>query len=185
MVSIQGSLTLVALAVGVVLFFGAGGFKGVGQKIGGFFGQGFGDFSSSLSSAFTGGLFGGSTNAAAQTKTLDTGTIGPAPRTGTEDFDPIGNLIGNFKGLQNILDTLNNQVRNIFEPQRPGAIGTGFDFAVSQLRPGQTPADITIKPRQGTAVSRTGMRFVSNLGGRERAFGSQESLNSFVERFNR
>jgi len=189
MVSIQGSLTLIALAVGVVLFFGAGGFKGVGQKIGGFFGGGFSDFSSSLSSAFTGGLFGGSPNqnTGGVNQDTSTGTIGPPPRTGTEEFDPFGNLLGNFKGLQNILDSLNNTVRNIFNQQQPQSAVSQrtFDFAVSQLRAGQTPSDITNRGAQGTAVSRTGMRFISNLGGRERAFGSQESLNSFVERFNR
>jgi len=108
MVSIKTVLTLGAIGVGAALFFGAGGFKGVGTKIGGFFGQGFGDFSSSLSSAFTGGLFGGNTNPVIEANALDTGTIGPGPRTGTEDFDPFGNLFGSFKGIQNILDSLNN-----------------------------------------------------------------------------
>jgi len=189
MVSIKGTLTLAAVAVAVVLFFGAGGFKGVGQKIGGFFGGGFSDFSSSLSSAFTGGLFGGSPNqnTGGINEDTSTGFIGPAPRTGTEEFDPIGNLTGNFKGLQNILDTLNNTLRGIKigpQPLRTTSQRT-LSFAISQLRAGQTQADITDRGRQGTAVSRTGQRFISNLGGRERAFGSQESLNSFVERFNR
>jgi len=190
MVSIKTVLTLGAIGVGVVLFFGAGGFKGVGQKIGGFVGGGLSQFSSSLTSAFTGGLFGGNVNPAVQAKVLDTGTIGPAPRTGTEEFDPIGNLIGNFKGLQNILDSLNNAFAGIFQPA--GAVSLtprqqrGFDFAATQLRAGQTVADITIKPTQGTAVNIfTSGRFISNLGGRERAFGSQENLNSFIERFNR
>jgi len=192
MVSIKTGLTLGALLVGVVLFFGAGGFKGVGQKIGSFVGGGLSDFSSSLSSSLTGGLFGGTTNdntGGVNNVDTSTGTIGPAPRTGTEEFDPFGNLLGNFKGLQNILDTLNNKVSSIFninQQQNLSPISQRtFDFAVTQLRAGQTPADITIKGTQGTAVSRTGMSFISNLGGRERAFGSQESLNSFVERFNR
>jgi len=122
MVSIQGALTLAALAVGVVLFFGAGGFAGVGSKIGGFFGGGLSQFSSSLTSAFTGGLFGGSTNPATggvnnENVIVDTstGTIGPPPRTGTEEFDPIGNLTGNLKGLQNILDTINNLFAGFFQ----------------------------------------------------------------------
>jgi len=192
MVSIQGALTLAALAVGVVLFFGAGGFSGVGQKIGGFFGSGFKDFSSSISSAFTGGLFGGSQNpntGGVNNVDTSTGTIGPAPRTGTEEFDPLGNLVGNFKGLQNILDTLNNTLAGIFgggAPTRSPISQRTFDFAVSQLREGQTAADITDRGKQGTAVNiLTSGRFISNLGGRERAFGSQESLNSFIERFNR
>jgi len=191
MVSIQGALTLAALAVGVVLFFGAGGFKGVGQKIGGFFGTGFSDFSRSISSAFTGGLFGGVTNpntGGVNNVDTSTGTIGPAPRTGTEEFDPIGNLVGNFKGLQNILDTLNNTLASIKIGPQPIATSSqrNLAFAISQLRAGQTQADITNRGRQGTAVTpETSGLFVSNLGGRERAFGSQESLNSFVERFNR
>jgi len=190
MVSIQGALTLAALAVGVVLFFGAGGFSGVGQKIGGFFGGGLSAFSSSLTSAFTGGLFGGATNPATggvNNVDTSTGTIGPEPRTGTEEFDPFGNLIGNFKGLQNLLDSLNNQISSLFgntqtKIRSPISQRT-FDFAVSQLRTGQTVADITDRGTQGTPV--TDIRFVSNLGGRERAFGSEESLRSFIERFNR
>jgi len=194
MVSIQTIGVLAALAVGVTLFFGAGGFAGVGSKIGGFFGSGFKDFSSSISSAFTGGLFGGSTNqntgGVNDVVNTSTGVIGPAPRTGTEEFDPIGNLLGNFKGLQNILDTLNNTVTSIFSGSAAPVLSPisqrTFDFAVSQLRTGQTLADITIKGTQGTAVTDdTRGLFVSNLGGRERLFGSQESLNSFVERFNR
>jgi len=196
MVSIKTGLTLAALLVGVVVFFGAGGFKGVGQKIGGFVGGGLSDFSSSLTSSLTGGLFGGSTNqntgGVNDVTNVDTstGVIGPAPRTGTEEFDPFGNLLGNFKGLQNILDTLNNTVRDIFSggaaPVLSPISQRTLDFAVSQLRTGQTIADITIKGTQGTAVTDdTRGLFVSNLGGRERLFGSQESLNSFVERFNR
>jgi len=188
MVSFNTILVLGALVVGFVLLTGAGGPAGLGQKIGAGIGGGLQQFSSRLASAFTGGLFGGSPNTET-TANLDSGTIGPAPRTGTEEFDPLGNLIGNFKGLQNILDTLNNTILGIAQPTARPTISTSQSrttrFAISQLRSGQTVQDITVKPRQGTAVSRTGMRFVSNLGGRERAFGSQESLNSFIERFNR
>jgi len=193
MVSIKTVLTLGALLVGAVVFIGAGGFKGVGSKIGGFVGGGLSDFSSSLTSSLTGGLFGGSTNAPTggvnEVVDTSTGIIGPAPRTGTEEFDPFGNLIGNFKGLQNILDTLNNTVRNIFTSTTPTLSPVQqrtFDFAATQLRAGQTIADISLSPFTGTAVTDvTRGLFVSNLGGRERMFGSQESLNSFVERFNR
>jgi len=191
MVSLKTVLTLGAIGVGVVLFFGAGGFSGVGQKIGSFVGGGLREFSGSITSSLTGGLFGGSTNPAtggSNNEIIDTSTgiIGPAPRTGTEEFDPIGNLIGNFKGLQNILDTLNNAARNIFTSTTPSPVSQRtFDFAVTQLRAGQTVADITDRGIQGSAVARTGESFISNLGGRERAFGSQESLNSFIERFNR
>jgi len=105
MVSIKTGLTVAAVAVAALLFIGAGGFKGVGSKIGGSI--------SDLSTGFTSGLgslFGGavSTITGGESRDTSTGTIGPAPRTGTEEFDPLGNLIGNFKGLQNILDTINN-----------------------------------------------------------------------------
>jgi len=129
MVSIKTVLTLGAIGVGVALFFGAGGFKGVGTKIGGFFGSGFSDFSKSISSSFTGGLFGGATNANTG-GVNDTGIIGPPPRTGTEEFDPFGNLLGNFKGLQNILDSLNN----FFTGQKFTEIG-GKTFGVAIAPP--------------------------------------------------
>jgi len=191
MVSFNTILAIGALIVGFVVLVGSGGPSGLGQKIGAGIGSGFQQFSSSLASAFTGGLFGGSPNPnTGGVNNEDTGQIGPPPRTGTEEFDPFGNLLGNFKGLQNILDTLNNTLAGIFG----GAGATSLtpssqrnlDFAISQLRPGQTVADITDRGRQGTAVNIiTQDRFISNLGGRERAFGSQESLNSFIERFNR
>jgi len=183
MVSIRGSLTLVALAVGVVLFFGAGGFKGVGQKIGGFFGQGFSDFSSSISSSFTRGLFGGQTGAAnvvnAEGGRADPFGIPPA-------LNPITSQLSIFQGIIDSFGQLFNFGQQAFgdTPLRTSN-QRNLAFAISQLRPGQTISDITNRGRQGTAVSRTGQRFISNLGGRERAFGSQESLNSFIERFNR
>jgi len=137
MVSIKTVLTLAAVGVGVVLFFGAGGFKGVGSKIGGFVGGGLSDFSSSITSAFTGGLFGGNQSPTQGGVNQDTGTIGPPPRTGTEAFDPFGNLIGNFKGLQNILDSINNAISNAFLPQAGAVKLTGIDrsFALGRLRP--------------------------------------------------
>jgi len=114
MVSIKTVLTLGALLIGGIVFIGAGGPSGVGQRIGGAIGGGLSQFTSSLTSAFTGGLFGGKVNE-------DTGTIGPAPRTGTEAFDPLGNLFGNLKGLQNILDSINNAAAGLF-PKAEGAI---------------------------------------------------------------
>jgi len=191
MVSIKTVLTLAAVGVGVVLFFGAGGFKGVGTKIGGFVGGGLSQFSSSLTSAFTGGLFGGNVNTqSAGGVNQDSGQIGPPPRTGTEEFDPFGNLAGNLKGLQNILDSINNAVGGIFQPAAAAQTITPrqartTSFAISQLRSGQTVRDIIVKPTQGSAVSRTGQRVVVNLGGRTRTFGSQASAASFIERFNR
>jgi len=190
MVSIRGGLTLVALAVGVVLFFGAGGFSGVGQKIGGFFGGGARDFSSSLTSAFTGGLFGG--NAGASNVGNQQGTTQGSqnqPETTFGQFldfaNPITNQLSIFQGIIDQLKNIGNFGQQVFGQTPLTRSQRTTSFAISQLREGQTQADITIKPPQGTAVARTGMRFVSNLGGRERAFGSQESLNSFIERFNR
>jgi len=78
MVSIKTVLTLAAVGVGVVLFFGAGGFKGVGSKIGGFVGTGLSDFSSSITSSLTGGLFGGKTNE--NTGGESSTQIGPPPK---------------------------------------------------------------------------------------------------------
>jgi len=128
MVSISTVLTLGAIGVAVALFFGAGGFKGVGSKVGGFFGQGFSDFGASISSAFTGGLLGGSANPNTGGNTTGIGTppqIGPDPSTGTGPFDPFGNLFGNLKGLQNILDTINN----FFVGQGPAFEVNGQTFA--------------------------------------------------------
>jgi len=131
MVSIKTVLTLGAIGVAVALFFGAGGFQGVGQKIGGFFGQGFSAFGSSLAGAFSGGLLGGAANpntgGVDNTTDTSTGQIGPDPKTGTEEFDPFGNLLGNFKGLQNILDQLNN----FFVGQGPAFVVGGQSFATA------------------------------------------------------
>jgi len=193
MVSIKTGLTLGALLVGVVLFFGAGGFKGVGTKIGGFFGSGLSDFSSSVSSAFTGGLFGGQAGASnvANAEGMNQGNANDTEQT-TTSLNQFLDVVNPIKSQLSILQLAVDAIKDVFNFGQQ-AFGSSLspsssrnlDFAVSQLRAGQTIADITIKPRQGTAVSRTGMSFISNLGGRERAFGSQESLNSFVERFNR
>jgi len=186
MVSIKTTLTLAALAVGVVLFFGAGGFKGVGQKIGGFFGQGFSDFSSSLSGAFTGGLFGGNAGAssvgsAEGTNTQSTNTVDQA----LDLVNPISNQLGIFQTILDSLKNIGNFGQNAFGSGITPSQARTTAFAFQNLRAGQTASDLIIKPRQGTAVSRTGMSFVTNIGGRERAFGSAESRDSFIERFNR
>jgi len=156
MVSIKTVLTLAAVGVGVVLFFGAGGFKGVGSKIGGFVGGGLSDFSSSITSAFTGGLFGGNQNPTQGGVNQDTstGTIGPPPRTGTEEFDPFGNLFGNFKGLQNILDSINNAVSGIFLPKAEAVKLSGIDrsFALGRLTPIGTTFSEGFRTSQGLKV---------------------------------
>jgi len=177
MVSFNTILVLGALVVGFVLLTASGGPSGLGQKLGAGIGGGLRQFSTQLGSAFTGALFGGNVNP-------DVG-VQNVPQNVARMADPIGFQRGLF-GL--ILDQLGNL-------SLPSALGeratltagqtSSATFALSQLRAGQTIADLRVQPRQGTAVSRTGMRFVSNLGGRERAFGSQESLNSFIERFNR
>jgi len=181
MVSFNTVLVLGALVVGFVLLIGAGGPSGLGQKIGSGIGGGLRQFSEQLGSAFTGGLFGGTAGASnvamQQEQNLAPFGIPPA-------LNPITNQLAIFQG---IIDSLKN-IGSFFS-QTPSQLTAGqqasASFAFQNLRPGQTIADLRVQPRQGTAVSRTGQRFISNLGGRERAFGSQESLNSFIERFNR
>jgi len=158
MVSVKGALTLAAIAVGGILFFSAGGFSGVGSKIGGFVGGGLKDFSSSITSAFTGGLFGGAVNtdtgSAGAAAAGDTGTIGPAARTGTDGFDPFGNLLGNFKGLQNILDSINNAAAGFFLPQANAVKLSGIDrsFALGRLTPIGTTFSEGFRTSQGLSV---------------------------------
>jgi len=131
MVSFNTILVIGALIVGFVVLVGSGGPSGLGKKIGGGIGSGFQQFSSSLASAFTGGLFGGSANP--NTGGInDTGQIGPPPRTGTEDFDPFGNLLGSFKGVQNLLDSLNNAVANIFSSTGTPLVIGGQSFATAK-----------------------------------------------------
>jgi len=194
MVSIKGTLTLVAIAVGVVLFFGAGGFKGVGQKIGGFFGSGFSDFSSSLSGAFTGGLFGGSTNqnTGGINDDTSTGMIGPPPRTGTEEFDPFGNLTGNLKGLQNILDSFNNFITGGAKQTVPGFLQPAFadeqsrrDFDLIQLTQSRFGRPINVERSVAAQRELGNTPFAVVLGDRTRVFATQATAQSFLERINR
>jgi len=193
MVSITTGVTLAALAVGVALFFGAGGFKGVGSKIGGFFGGGFSDFSSSLSGAFTGGLFGGNTNpnTGGEVKETSTGTIGPAPRTGTEEFDPLGNLTGNLKGLQNILDTINNfftgggKTTPLFTAPAFSDAQSTRDFNLIQTtqRVLGRPINVERSVAAQRELGNTPFQVVS--GGRTRTFATESTARSFLERINR
>jgi len=177
MVSFNTILVLGALVVGFVLITGAGGPGGLGQKIGSGIGGGLKQFSTKLGSAFTSALFGGAVNP-------DVG-VQNVPENIARMADPLGFQRGLFGSLLDAFGKL-----NLTSPTAQAASITPrqartTSFALSQLRPGQTAADLIVKPLQGSAVSRTGMRFVSNLGGRERAFGSAESLASFTERFNR
>jgi len=170
MVSFNTILVLVALVVGFVLITGAGGPAGLGQRIGSGIGGGLKQFSTELGGSFSRALFGGNVNP-------DIG-VENVPENIARMADPLGFQRGLFGSLLDLVPkAFGSTPLNL--NQRTQA------FAISQLRAGQTPSDITNRGIQGSAVSRTGMRFVSNLGGRERAFGSQESLNSFVERFNR
>jgi len=182
MVSLKTGITLAALGIGAALFLGAGSFKGVGGKIGGFFGEGFSDFSRSISSAFTQGLFGG---VADKSNIGDTGTIGPPPRTGTEGFDPLGNLEGNFKGLQNILDSFSN----LFTSQAAfgETIGTRTIQDVNLVNLTQASLGRDINVSRSVAATRLigGQPVLVSLGGKDRLFATQESANSFIERFNR
>ena len=175
MVSFNTILTLGALLVGAVVIIGAGGPSGVGQKIGAGIGGGLQQFSSALTGAFTRGLFGGSVNPDVENVLPNVARMA----------DPLGFQRGIFGAILDAIGNLSFPSFPVGGADITPSQARTTSFAISQLRAGQTVADITVKPRQGTAVTRTGMRFVTNLGGRERAFGSQESLNSFVERFNR
>jgi len=143
MVSIKDALTLGAIGVAVALFFGAGGFGGVGTKIGGFFGKGFATFGQSLQSAFSFGLLGGSPNPNTGGSSggggggTGTQTFGITPATGTGAFDPFGNLIGSFTAVQNILNSLNN----FFTGQGPAfqVGGQGGPTFATAAFPKQTP----------------------------------------------
>jgi len=106
-----------------------------------------------------------------------------------EFFKPVGDFFADVfgdkggEGLGLGQSTSALDVSNV-APETPIITKIRDSFAATQLRPGQTIADITIKPKQGTRVTETN-RFVTTLGGRERVFGSAESLTSFIERFNR
>jgi len=192
MVSIKGALTLAAVGVGIVLFFGAGGFKGVGSKIGGFFGQGFSDFSSSITGAFTGGLFGGNTNpdTGGINDDTSTGTIGPAPRTGTEEFDPIGNLTGNLKGLQNILDSFTNLFRGgggvpTFDQPAFSDAQSRRDFGLIQTTQRILGRPINIERSVAAQRELGNTPFQVVVGDRSRTFATEATARSFLERINR
>jgi len=177
MVSFNTILVLGALVVGFVLITGAGGPAGLGQKIGSGIGGGLKQFSTKLGSAFTSALFGGNVNP-------DVGPQNIGPNI-ARMADPLGVQRGLFGALLDALGKL-----NLTSPTAQAASITPrqartTSFALSQLRMGQTSADLVVKPTQGSAVSRTGQRVVVNLGGRTRTFGSEASAASFIERFNR
>jgi len=194
MVSLNTILVIGALVVGAVTIIGLGGPKGVGERIGGAIGGGLSQFSSSLTGAFTGGLFGGATNpnTGGEVKDTSTGTIGPAPRTGTEEFDPIGNLIGNFKGLQNILDSINN----IF---RPKSASGSMEFTQRAFNDAQSTVDFRLIQTTQRVLGRpinvqrsvAAQRELGNtpfqvvIGDRTRTFATESTARSFLERINR
>jgi len=193
MVSFNTILIIGALIVASVLVIGAGGPAGVGQKIGAGIGGGLRQFSEQLQSAFSFGLFGGSagaSNVGSQQGTVPASDPSVPTTTAGQFLDvvnPITSQLGIFQAILDQLKNIGNFGQQAFGDRSnltPNQTRTTA-FALSQLREGQTISDLIVRPRQGTAVARTGMRFVTNLGGRERAFGSQESLNSFIERFNR
>jgi len=192
MVSIKTVLTLGAIGVAVALFFGAGSFTGVGSKIGGFFGKGFSEFGSSLAGAFSGGLFGGNVNqnTGGVNEDTSTGMIGPPPRTGTEEFDPFGNLFGNLKGLQNILDSINNAITGGGKP--PTFTGPAFDDPLSQrdfnlIQLTQQRLGRPINIQRSVAAQRElgNTPFSVVVGGRTRTFATEATALSFIERVNR
>jgi len=165
MVSIKGALTLAAVGVAVVLFFSAGSFKGVGTKIGGFFGQGFSDFSSSITSSFTGGLFGGNTNqntGGESSTNTGGGTPTPTP-TGTggggilDQLNPITSQLNIFQGiidnLLKITQFTGSNIGNLF-PKAEAVKLTGIDrsFALGRLTPIGTTFSEGFRTSQGLKV---------------------------------
>jgi len=193
MVSIKTILTLGAVGVAVALFFGAGGFSGVGSKIGGFFGQGFSAFGSSLAGSFSGGLFGGATNpnTGGVNDDTSTGTIGPAPRTGTEEFDPFGNLFGNLKGLQNILDSINNAITGggkitpQFTAPAFNDAQSSLDFNLIQLQQRSLGRPINVERSVAAQRELGNTPFQVVVGDRTRTFATEATARSFLERINR
>jgi len=191
MVSIKTIAIIGALIAGASLFLGAGGASGVGTKIGAFFGGGFKDFSSSISSAFTSGLTGGIINPSTAAAT-DNGIIGPDPRTGTEAFDPIGNLVGNFTGLQNILDSLNNFFTGGAKQTASGFSAPAFndqqsirDFNLIQLQQASLGRPINVSRSVAATRESGGEVFTVITNGRERTFATAATAASFAERISR
>jgi len=182
MVSTKTVLTLGAIGVGLALFFGAGGFQGITQKVGSLFGQGF-----------TGGLFGGAINptTGGEVRDTSTGTIGPEPRTGTEEFDPLGNLIGNFKGLQNILDTINNfftgggKTTPLFTAPAFSDVQSQRDFNLIQLTQRTLGRPINVQRSVAAQRELGNTPFAVVSGGRTRTFATEATAQSFLERINR
>jgi len=177
MVSFNTILVLGALVVGFVLITGAGGPGGLGQKIGSGIGGGLKQFSTKLGSAFTSALFGGNVNP----------DVGPEniPQNVQRMADPLGFSSGLFGLLLDAFGKLNLTSPTVQAASITPRQARTTSFALSQLRPGQTAADLRVKPLQGSAVARTGQSVVVNLGGRTRTFGSEASAASFIERFNR
>jgi len=109
MVSIKTVLTLGAIGVGLFAFFGLGGFKGVGSKIGSGLGSGFTDFGKSFISGFG--------NPFAQTASADTGGDTMAPTGGAGGgpsaldktltaIDPLRNQISNLNNFAKLFQNL-------------------------------------------------------------------------------
>jgi len=101
MVSVSNIVKIGALIGAGIIFLKLGGASGIGSKIGG----GFTSFGEAFSGSLFPNVFAGGGQDLSGT---DNNRIGPDVRTGTEGFDPVGNLTGNLKGLQNILDLFSN-----------------------------------------------------------------------------
>jgi len=182
MVSFKTVAVLGVIIAAGGLFIGAGGTSGIGEKIRGIFSPAFSLF---------GNQTGGTTND--QTAAVDNGIIGPDPRTGTEAFDPIGNLLGNFQGLQNILDSINNFFTGGGKaPPVPDFSAPAFndqqsvrDFNLIRLT--QSTLNRPINVSRSVAATRElgGQVFTVITGGRERTFATEATAQSFAERISR
>jgi len=154
MVSLKNILTIGAIIAAGVAFIQLGGASGIGARIGG----GFGSFGSSLTAGIAGSLnpFSGLSQSTVKDEPVDNGRIGPDPRTGTEAFDPLGNLSGNLTGLQNLLDSFNNFVTSGGAPPVTPT-PSGVDVSFSRREPNPfIPKTIQSIPPATITQTRTG-----------------------------
>jgi len=193
MVSIKTVLTLGAIGVAVALFFGAGGFKGTGTKIGSFFGGGISDFTSSISSAFTGGLFGGNAGAASVANAEGTNTGSTNQVKTTTSANQFLDLLNPIKSQLSIFQLAIDALKDVgnFGQQ---AFGAGPAFNDVQSRRDFNLIGITesalgrpINVQRSVAAQRElgNTPFAVVSGGRTRFFATQATASSFLERMSR
>jgi len=179
MVSFKTVAVLGVIIAAGGLFIGSGGFTGLGQKIKGIFQPNFSLFPESIPAPVP--------------RPRDNGIIGPDPRTGTEEFDPLGNLFGNFQGLQNILDSINNFFTGGGKaPPVPDFSAPRFndqqsvrDFNLIRLTESTLNRPINVARSVAATRELGGQVFTVISGGRERTFATEATAQSFAERISR